>query len=233
MSRWLISQYHSEVEKIIQYGGSRKETSIRTAFQNLLNEYCKARDFLLIPELDYPTALGKIVYPDGTIKDALRLAWGYWESKDQDDDLDREIEKKFSLGYPNDNILFEDSKTAVLFQGEEETMRVSMGDIDALDTISNQLINYVRPEVQDFRSAIAQFQEDIPTILETLRNSITEEAEKNKSFQEARNKFLSICQESINPEITPEDVREMIIQHILTEDIFDQHLSRVRVSSGK
>lgn len=197
MSRWLISQYHSEVEKIIQYGGSRKETSIRTAFQNLLNEYCKARDFLLIPELDYPTASGKIVYPDGTIKDALRLAWGYWESKDQDDDLDREIEKKFSLGYPNDNILFEDSKTAVLFQGEEETMRVSMGDIDALDTISNQLINYVRPEVQDFRSAIAQFQEDIPTILETLRNSITEEAEKNKSFQEARNKFLSICQESI------------------------------------
>ena len=174
----------------------------------------------MIPELDYPTASGKIVYPDGTIKDALRLAWGYWESKDQDDDLDREIEKKFSLGYPNDNILFEDSKTAVLFQGEEETMRVSMGDIDALDTILNQLINYVPPEVQDSRSAIAQFQEDIPTILETLRNSITEEAEKNKSFQEARNKFLSICQESINPEITPEDVREMIIQHILTEDIF-------------
>ena len=38
MSKWLISQYYSEVEKIIQYGGSRKETSIRTAFQNLLNE---------------------------------------------------------------------------------------------------------------------------------------------------------------------------------------------------
>ena len=220
MSRWLISQYHSELEKIIQYGGSRKETSIRTAFQNLLNEYCKARDFLLIPELDYPTTSGKLVYPDGTIKDGLRLAWGYWESKDQQDYLDREIEEKFAKGYPNDNILFEDSQTAVLFQAGEETMRVSMQDADALDEILNRLINYVRPEVEDFRSAIAHFQEDIPTILETLRNSITEEAGKNKAFQEARNQFLSICQESINPEITPEDVREMMIQHILTEDIF-------------
>ena len=181
---------------------------------------CKTREFLLIPELDYPTASGKVVYPDGTIKDALRLAWGYWESKDQDDDLDREIDKKLAAGYPTDNILFEDSQTAVLFQGGEESLRVSMRDVDALDRILNQLINYVRPEVQDFRSAISHFQEDIPTILETLRKSIATEAETNSSFQTARNKFLSICREAINPEITPEDVREMIIQHILTEDIF-------------
>ena len=96
---------------------------------------CKTREFLLIPELDYPTASGKVVYPDGTIKDALRLAWGYWESKDQDDDLDREIDKKLAAGYPTDNILFEDSQTAVLFQGGEESLRVSMRDVDALDRI--------------------------------------------------------------------------------------------------
>lgn len=39
MSILLINQYYSEVDKLIQYGGSRKETSIRTPFQNLLNEY--------------------------------------------------------------------------------------------------------------------------------------------------------------------------------------------------
>jgi hypothetical protein len=48
MSRLLIQQYYSEVDKIIQFGGSKKETSLRVAFQNLLNEYCKTRDFLLI-----------------------------------------------------------------------------------------------------------------------------------------------------------------------------------------
>ncbi|MEQ8971750.1 MAG: hypothetical protein RIE73_15310 [Coleofasciculus sp. C1-SOL-03] len=39
MSRLLITQYQAEVEKIIRYGGSRKETSIRNAFERLLNDY--------------------------------------------------------------------------------------------------------------------------------------------------------------------------------------------------
>lgn len=220
MSRLLISQYQAEVEKIVQYGGSRKETSIRVAFQNLLNDYCKARDFLLIPELDYRTKSGKVVYPDGTVKDALRLDWGYWESKDQYDNLDEEIEKKLAKGYPDDNILFEDSQTAVLIQGGEERLRVSMGDDEALDGIINAFINYVRPEVEDFREAIDSFKEDLPTILEALRGLIALQSETNRNFVTARDKFLEICRQSINPEISLEDVREMIIQHILTEDIF-------------
>jgi len=220
MSRLLISQYQAEVEKIVQYGGSRKETSIRVAFQNLLNDYCKARDFLLIPELDYRTKSGKVVYPDGTVKDALRLDWGYWESKDQYDNLDEEIEKKLAKGYPNDNILFEDSQTAVLIQGGEERLRVSMRDDEALDGIINAFINYVRPEVNDFREAIDSFKEDLPTILEALRGLIALQSETNRNFVTARDKFLEICRKSINPEISLEDVREMIIQHILTEDIF-------------
>jgi predicted helicase len=157
MSRLLVTQYQAEVEKIIQYGGSRKETSIRVAFQNLLNEYCKPRDFLLIPELDYKLPNGKLVYPDGTIKDALRLDWGYWESKDQYDKLDEEIEKKLNKGYPDSNILFEDSQTAVLIQSGQENQRVSMRDADAVDRIINNFINYVRPEVRDFREAIDRF----------------------------------------------------------------------------
>ncbi|MDB9540877.1 hypothetical protein, partial [Anabaenopsis arnoldii] len=68
MSRLLISQYQAEVAKIIQFGCSRKESSIRVAFQNLLNEYCQPRDFLLIPELDFKLPNGILVYPDGTVK---------------------------------------------------------------------------------------------------------------------------------------------------------------------
>ena len=220
MSRLLVTQYQAEVEKIIQYGGSRKETSIRVAFQNLLNEYCKPRDFLLIPELDYRLPNGKLVYPDGTIKDALRLDWGYWESKDQYDKLDEEIEKKLNKGYPDSNILFEDSQTAVLIQSSTETMRVSMRDADAVDGIITSFINYVRPEVKDFREAIEIFKQDLPTVLNSLRDLIDCQGENNTSFQTARDKFWGICKESINPEISLFDIREMMIQHILTEDIF-------------
>ncbi|MBD3558741.1 N-6 DNA methylase, partial [Planktothrix sp. FACHB-1355] len=220
MSKFLVSQYQAEVEKIIQYGGSRNETSIRVAFQNLLNEYCKNREFLLIPELDYKTRSGKLVYPDGTIKDALRLDWGYWESKDEYDDLDLEIEKKLSKGYPDSNILFEDSQTAVLIQSGVETMRVSMRDGEALDRAINAFINYVRPEVKDFRQAIESFKEDLSRILDSLRDTIDLQSATNINFQTARDKFWQICKQSINPEITLLDLREMMIQHILTEDIF-------------
>ncbi|MFN6465709.1 MAG: type ISP restriction/modification enzyme [Nostoc sp. DedVER02] len=220
MSKLLVSQYHTEVERIIQFGGSRKETSIRVAFQNLVNEYCKPREFRLIPELDYKTPSGKLVYPDGTVKDALRLDWGYWESKDEYDNLDQEIEKKLIKGYPDSNILFEDSQTAVLIQSGQETMRVPMKDADALDGIITYFINYVRPEVKDFREAIETFKQDLPTVLNALRDLIDSQIETNAAFKIARAKFWGICKESINPEVTLLDIREMMIQHILTEDIF-------------
>jgi predicted helicase len=220
MSRLLVTQYQSEVEKIIQYGGSRKETSIRIAFQNLLNEYCKPKDFLLIPELDYKTKSGKTIRPDGTVKDAIRLDYGFWESKDQYDNLDEEIDKKFAKGYPNNNILFEDSQTAVLIQSASEVGRVEMKDASNLDGLIVRFINYVPPEITDFRKAINAFKEDLPIILETLRDLIDRESETNTNFLATRDKFLQICRDSINPDISLLDVREMIIQHILTEDIF-------------
>ncbi|MEB3342239.1 type ISP restriction/modification enzyme [Okeania sp.] len=220
MSQLLINQYYTEVERIIQYSGSRNESSIRFPFQNLLNEYCKSRDFILIPELEYKTKTGKKVVPDGTVKDALRLDWGFWESKDENDILDEEIEKKLAKGYPDDNILFEDSQTAVLIQAGSETSRVSMKNPEDLDGIINAFINYIRPEVKDFREAIATFQSDLPTILESLRSLIAEQSKKNQKFCQARDKFLTICRDSINPEVSLFDVQEMIIQHILTEDIF-------------
>jgi len=39
MSIHSVVQYHKEVEKIIQFGATKKETAIRTAFFNLLNDY--------------------------------------------------------------------------------------------------------------------------------------------------------------------------------------------------
>ncbi len=220
MSRFLIEQYHKEVENIIAYGGSKKETSIRIAFSKLLQEYCRKKDFILIPELDYKTPYGKIVFPDGTVKDELRLTWGYWESKDEKDNLDDEIIRKFDKGYPDDNILFEDSKTAVLFQAGREALRVQMDDDTALDRILSAFIGYERAEVNNFREAIIHFKEDVPKLAEYLRELIDEQS-KNKNYIVSRNQFFELCKETINPDIVLEDIREMLIQHILTEDIFN------------
>jgi predicted helicase len=98
--------------------------------------------------------------------------------------------------------------------------RVSMGDADALDRLLNIFVDYERPEVRDFRAAITKFKEDIPSILDKLRETIQIAEKENQQFRDRRNAFLEVCRQSINPEIEIFDVHEMLIQHILTEDIF-------------
>lgn len=218
-----IHTYYSEVEKLIHYGGTTKETAVRTAFYNLLNDYARQHKLLLVPEVTLKTKSHKNITPDGTLKDALRLDWGYWESKDTSDDLDAEIAAKFAKGYPNDNILFEDSQTAVLYQNGAEVRRVPIADAEKLHALLTDFVSFERPEVSDFRKAIEHFKEDIPNVTGAIRDIILAAATtgKNPAFTAAFDAFLALCRESINPAITPDDVREMLIQHILTEDIFN------------
>lgn len=221
MSQFSIKQYQSEVEKIIHFGGTKKETAIRNAFYNLLNEYAKQKGLMVVPEVTIKTKAGKNVTPDGTLKDTLRQDWGYWESKDESDKIDDEIKKKFDKGYPKDNILFEDSQTAVLIQNEKEVARVSMSDAEALHRVITDFISFERPEIRNFRKAIELFKQDIPKVTETIRGIIIDAEKGNKKFIAASAVFLKLCHDSINPDVNNEDVREMIIQHILTEDVFN------------
>jgi predicted helicase len=220
MSALFVANYIREIEAMARYGGSSDESSIRKAFSNLLDAYCKPHDLRLIDELEYVTRGGAKVYPDGTLKDALRLTHGYWEAKDEFDDLDQEIARKRAKGYPTDNILFEDSRTAVLIQNDAEVMRTDMRDLAALDRLISAFVGFERPEVADFRRAVDKFKEDLPQVLAALREMFDAQQKSNQPFTEALAVFLKLCRDSINADISADDVREMLIQHILTEDIF-------------
>ncbi len=222
MSKQLISQYYTKVDKLIQFGGSRKETSVRNEFYNLLSHYGEKKNLVLVAELPIRGTKGKDVTPDGTLKNILRLDYGYWESKDESLDLNEEIDKKVKRGYPLNNILFEDSNNAVLFQAGQELMRINMRVPDELDRILNAFINFEKPEIRKFNDALDHFQKDIPTILITLRERIDAARDQNKTFIKSSETFLAHCKAEINPDITMADVREMMIQHILTSDIFNK-----------
>lgn len=221
MSTFSIQTYYRELEKTIHYGGSKKETAIRNAFYYLLNEYAHSKDLMLIPEISTKNKSGKLITPDGTIKDSIRNDWGYWESKDEADDINEEIKKKFAKGYPADNILFEDSKTAVLYQHGDEVMRRNMQEEDELHDILTRFLSYERPEVHDFRVAIEKFKDDIPKVTVAIRDIIESQQKTNTALRSAQTHFLEIAKASINPDITAEDVKEMMIQHILSADIFN------------
>lgn len=221
MSEMAINSFLRELETLKHRGGTGNESTIRPAFHKLLSTYARARDLELVTELAMKGSGGATIKPDGTLKDNLRLDWGYWESKDEYDDLDSEIRKKFEKGYPNNNILFEDGNTAVLIRNGAEIARAEMRDPARLHEILMSFVSYERPEVKEFRKAIELFKEDIPKVTAALRESIVKNAEANKDYINARDSFLELCRDVINPAITPEDIREMVIQHILTADIFN------------
>ena len=213
-----IEHYYAAKQELIEYGGSDSELNIRPAFQNCLDAYCgDHRERLrLVPELPVPSG----VVPDGTVKDTLRMARGYWEAKDSHDDLDAEITRKFDRGYPRDNIIFEDSRTAVLIQNREEAMRADMSRPGDLHRIIRRFLDYELPQIEEFREAQEQFKADLPAVLENLREAVEEAEAENEDYRAAAAGFLELCRQSISPDVSAADVREMLLQHILTKDIF-------------
>ena len=213
-----IKRYRVELGELIAFGGSDNELNIRPAFQNCLSAYCHDhRERLgLVPEL----ATSRGVVPDGTVKDGLRMARGYWEAKDTHDDLDAEIQRKFNRGYPRDNIIFEDSREAVLIQNGDVAMRVDMRREGELHRLIRLFLDYELPEIEDFRKAQSQFKDDLPSVLASLRETIEDAERDNAEYQDAAAVFLELCHQSIGPDVSELDVREMLLQHILTKDIF-------------
>ena len=215
-----IERYREYLQQLIDYGGSDSELNIRPAFQNCLDAYCRdhSEKLMFVPEL----RTGAGVVPDGTVKDALRMARGFWEAKDTHDDLDTEIQKKFNGGYPRDNIVFEDSQTAVLIQNRQEAMRADMTRPGELHRLIRRFLDYELPQIEEFRQAQQQFKTDLPAVLENLREAIDAAQTGSADYQAAAEKFLEQCHQTISPDICATDVREMLLQHILTKDIFSR-----------
>ena len=130
MSRQLITEYRSELDRIHAASGSKRESVVREAFKDLLKRWGKSRDLIFLAEHEYLTPAGDRRYIDGALVHSIRVPFGYWEAKDTNDQLDEEIRKKTSIGYPRDNIIYEDTATAVLIQNKREVARAAMDDTD-------------------------------------------------------------------------------------------------------
>ena len=220
MSQLLINDYLRQLDVIKKASGSQRETIVREAFKDLLKAWGRQHDLIFLAEYPLKTATRTNIAVDGALLHELRMPLGYWEAKDADDDLDAEVSKKFKKGYPQDNIIFSDDATAVLWQNRQEVLRCDMTDTEALGKLLKLFFSFERPEIAGFRAAVEQFKTDLPAVLQALRQMIERAHDANASFRQAEEKFLLHAQEAINPALTDADVREMLIQHILTEEIF-------------
>ena len=143
-----------------------------------------------------------------------------WEAKDSHDDLLREIDQKFSAGYPRDNILFQAPERAILWQNDRQVLDADLTQVDQLISTFTALLEYRPPDYVEWETAVAEFKDRVPDLARGLVGLIEKERQTNTRFKQAFTAFLEKCRQSVNPNLSEQAVLEMLIQHLLTERIF-------------
>ena len=174
----------------------------------------------LVPEHSMTGIQNRRIVVDGALMDNFRLTHGYWEAKDADDDLPTEVVRKFERGYPRDNILFQEPHRAILWQNERQTLDADLTDPTELIGTLETFFSHRPPEYTEWEEAVAQFRERVPALGQGLAERIHGERETNQAFITAFADFHEKCRQSINPNLSEAAVEEMLIQHLLTEQIF-------------
>lgn len=168
MSIARINQYYNELYEIKQFSGEEKETSLRRCFAELLSYFAKDRNLRLVDEVKIPNSPKQ---PDGVLIDRFRFRYGYWEAKDLKDDFEKELNKKIKIGYPTENLLFENSQKAMLIRGDvRETC--DMTDAKALKALLEKFVSFERKEATDFKSAVETFRKEVGKVANILKKMI-------------------------------------------------------------
>jgi len=122
---------------------------------------------------------GNQIIPDGTLRDEFHLRRGFWEAKDTADDLDKEIGKKKQKKYPLSNTIFEDTRTAVLYQNGSEAARYDLAHAQNVTDLLTQFYSHVEPEHDNFKTAVNDFKDRVPDLAKGLLDKIADAYKKN------------------------------------------------------
>ena len=109
-----IKNYYAALNQVGQLHFNN-EAQVSDAFAKLLTTCGRKLHLTFIPQFPIQRAKTRVIV-DGALVDDFHLAHGFWEAKDERDDLEREIKSKFEKGYPRDNIIFQAPERAVLYQ---------------------------------------------------------------------------------------------------------------------
>ncbi len=193
------------------------EGTVKAAFQHVLEDVGQDLGWTLVQE-HYMKE--RSIRVDGALKNEYNLYHGYWEAKDSDDDLQKEVKKKLEKDYPKKNTVFQAPNRAVLIQDGGVVFDDSIDDPQRLVDLLRQFFQYREPAHDDWERAVEDFKGRVPELGEALQEIIETELEENQRFEEAFQEFFDTCKQAINPNLAEEAIQEMLIQHLLTERIF-------------
>jgi len=200
--------------------GVAHEGAVSTAFQDLLVSCGRQFQWTLIPQYAIKRSKKQPIRMDGALLDSFNLPRAYWEAKDIGDNLKKEILKKFAVGYPKDNIIFQRPDHAMLYQDGKLVMDADLTKEQELVDVVRQFFEYRAPAIDQWEKAAEEFGDRVKDHATALLELIRKEEKTNKKFIDAFAGFVALCRQSINPNLAESAVEEMLIQHLLTERIF-------------
>ena len=214
-----IKNYYAELEAYAKIGVEH-EGAVRTAFQTLLQHYCRQGDLILVCEKTRYTKENRRIQLDGEVVDAFDLPHGHYEAKDTQDDLLTEARQKSETGYPFKNIIIQSPTRALLYQNRHLRLDVDLTDPKNLIELLNTFFAYQAENIVDWYAAVDEFKEKVPVLGRGVASLIQSEMQNNERFRAAFERFHAQCRDSIDPNLAGAQVEEMLIQHLLTERIF-------------
>lgn len=216
-----VAAYYAALAKFEKLGVKHEE-AVASAFEDLLEHCARQAGRTLIPKYMLKLKGGTTVVPDAAVVDSLSqvLCYGLWEAKDTDDDLDKEIKAKFKAGYPRDNILFQEPRRAVLYQGGVRFLDADLTDPPQLIHVLDLFFGWRPQAFAVWETAIEEFKDRVPQLGESLAKLVRRERQSNARYRSAFEAFLQLCRASLNPNLSESAVEEMVVQHVLTERIF-------------
>ena len=214
----VIKDFYTELKRLKKFG-EINEGAVAPYFASILRFYSNQFKWTLVEQYQMANK-GFSIRPDGAIIDKFKLVHGLWEAKDAKDDLEKEIKKKFEIGYPAENTIFQAPNRIIIYQNGLLILDIDITIPENLIVALKLFFKYQPPEYIKWQEAVDEFKNKIPEIAKGLLEIIEEEYKRNKEFKAVFTDFEQLCRESINNNLSKDAILEMLIQHLLTERIF-------------
>ncbi len=216
----VIKNFYQEIAALSELK-INTEGAVAPAFATLLRHCASQCDLQFVEQYPLNRSGKRPIRTDGTLLDQFELRHGVWEAKDIQDNLAKAIKQKFKQGYPKDNILFQTPERLVLWQDGREVFNEDITHhpnllIDGLTLF----FGYNPPAYEQWFEAVIAFKDKVKEHGDALLKIIEQELKTNQAFIQAFEGFTQLCFDAINPNLSLNAVKEMLIQHLLTERIF-------------
>lgn len=220
------------------------ENSIRPAFHSFIQSVFaldkKHQGYKLTIEEKESTAEGRRIFYDATVqKNGFRL--GVIENKDASDDLEKELASKTASHYDLTNAIFENGyeiwliregqviDKVVYFASGNPTNKkyyASTVDLVAFSKLIKAFLTHTSEQELFYKATLTKFEQLVPYWASEVKTRINAQLATNSTFKEKFDSYYEELKVAISEDLSLDDVKEVLTQHILTIDLFEEIVKR-------